>query len=462
MTLQYGAPHSDAEAWVDQDGTVHNSTPVLEVLEPADQQEHGGSNTSNTSNTGRRGRGVVDPSGGLGPVFPVPDTGGEEHGNALYADIAALLDGGIPDPPKPVLLHREDGHALFYKARVNYLFGDPESGKTWVAQAATAEALQAGRKVLFVDIDHNGVDATVYRFLDMGVDEEILRNIDLFRYVAPEDQAHLVAVVADAKQWRPAVAVVDSVGELLPMLRLSSNSPDDFTNAHTAVLKPLAAVGAAVLAIDHLPKNAENRANGPTGTAAKRRAIGGVSLRVTIKEQFTPGRGGEAYLSVNKDRHGGLRRYCPTEGREPSAGLFVLDSSGDGIRWKVQAPKLGEAAAADGVSAADLAALDQLDPPPENVRDAKTRLKWGTSRAARVLSEWRSQRSRNVPEEHGTDGGIERSPFLPSGVRNEEHGKAGRTDPACRTCGQRLISPISQQRGWCERDRCKLANQEAS
>lgn len=354
-------------------------------------------------------------------TFPVPDTGGEEQGTPLYADIATLLDKGLPEPPAPVLLRRDDGVAIFYRAQVNYLFGDPESGKTLVAQAAAAEAMRDGRRVLFVDIDHNGVEATVFRFLDMGVAEETLRDLDTFRYVEPEDKAHLVHVVADAKTWRPAVAVVDSVGELLPMLRLSSNSPDDFTIAHTAVLKPLAMAGAAVLAIDHLPKNVENRANGPTGTAAKRRAIGGVSIRVTINEQFVPGRGGSAFLCVNKDRHGGLRRHCKPEGREPVAGLFQLDSSDERITWSIRAPQLGDAAQAAGVSTDDLSSLDKLDPPPKSVRDVKERLRWGASRATEALRVWRSRNGKDVPEKQGTPSEGDRSLFLTPGVGNEEH-----------------------------------------
>lgn len=308
-----------------------------------------------------------------------------------YVDVAALLDGGLPEPPRPVLLHRDDGVALFYSGQVNLIFGDPESGKTLLAVAAATTALDAGRRVLFIDLDHNGADATVYRLLDMGAGEAALRNPDRFRYVEPEDKAHLLAVVEDAKDWRPAVAVVDSVGELLPMLRLSSNSPDEFTSAHARVLKPLAMAGAAVLAVDHLPKNSETRASGPTGTMAKRRAVGGVSLRVTVNEPFAPGRKGSAFLGLNKDRHGGLRQHCPTEGREPSAGLFVLDSSGHAMTFAVRAPQLGDAAKAAGVSDDDLAQLDALDPEPKSVRDVQERMRWRSQRAADALRAWRSR-----------------------------------------------------------------------
>ncbi|MGQ0479708.1 MAG: hypothetical protein ACT4O0_01555 [Pseudonocardia sp.] len=358
-------------------------------------------------------------------------------------DVAALLDAGLPDPPEPKLLRRDDGHSIFYSGQVNYLFGDPESGKTMVAQAAAAEALDASRRVVFIDIDHNGVEAIVYRFLDLGVDEEALRDPNRFRYVAPEDKQHLMAVVADLKAWRPAVAVVDSIGELLPLMRLSSNSPDDFTIAHTAVLKPLAVAGAATLAIDHLPKSVENRASGPTGTAAKRRAVGGVAIRVTIEEQFAPGRGGSAYLTVNKDRHGGLRKHCPVSpGKEPVAGLFKIEPKDDCISWSISAPAAGDVPKHDRVDQGDLDALSALSPEPASVRDVKDRLRWRSERAARALREWRSHRSPTVPGEQGNAGGNVRSLFPTSVPGNGER-------PACERCSQPSSEPLVL--GRCQR-----------
>ena len=315
---------------------------------------------------------------------PVPPHIGEERGTPLYVDVGALLDGGLPEPPAPAFLHRDDGRALLYAGQVNVLFGDPESGKTWVAIAAVAEALQDGGRALFLDLDHNGWEAVIARLLAFGVRPDVLRDTGAFRLAEPEDGEHLRRIIADARRWRPAVAVVDSVGELLPMLGLSSNSPDDLTAGHAQVLKPLAVAGACVIAIDHLPKNAENKANGQTGTAAKRRVVGGVSLRVTVKDAFTPGHGGSCSLKVNKDRHGGLRAHCPRAGGEASAGTFTLSEAAGGLRWQITAP--GDHVEPD----ADAIALRQLKPPPQSVRDIKARMGWGTDRAAAALSAFRA------------------------------------------------------------------------
>jgi hypothetical protein len=304
-----------------------------------------------------------------------------------YGDVAALLAGELPPPPSPSVLRRSDGQHLFYIAQVNLVFGEAESGKTWVAIGAIAEALRAGKRAAFIDIDHNGMQSIVTRLMSFGVPTETLANLERFRYKEPEDKLDLVHTVADLKAWRPHLVTVDSVGELLPMMGLNSNSPDDFTIAHSAALKPLAMSGACVIAIDHVAKNAESKAAGPTGTAAKGRAVGGVMLRVTVKDQFAPGNGGSCYLNIKKDRHGGLRASSPAGDKEPLAGTFKMfpDST-----FAVFAPQQGERTP-DAAPGVDLAELQAMDPEPENVRDVMERLKWGSSRATVALRVYRNQ-----------------------------------------------------------------------
>lgn len=319
------------------------------------------------------------------PVPPPPVSG--TRNKVGYGNIAALLAGNLPPAPTPSVLRRMDGIGMFYTNQVNILFGEPESGKTFVALAAIVECLNKGGRAVFLDMDHNGMEGIAARLLDLGAPSEILGNLDRFRYKEPEDRQDLIEAIADLRAWRPGVAVLDSVGELMPTMGLSSNSPDDFTIAHTSVLKPLAMAGAAVIAIDHVAKNTESKAQGPTGTAAKARAAGGTMLRVTVKDAFTPGHGGSAYLNIKKDRHGGLRSNAPRGDKEPLGGTFKLFADGN---FAVFAAQDGERMP-ETVPAVDLAELKALDPPPTTVREARERLSWGNDRATAAMRVFKQQ-----------------------------------------------------------------------
>lgn len=316
-----------------------------------------------------------------------PDVTGQGD-EGPFVDVAALLAGGLPEPPQPVLLRRKDGNCLFYANKINVMFGDPECGKTWIGLAAIVEALRGGRRVAIIDLDHNGAAEIIGRLLMLGATPEMLSNSALFRLAEPEDEDELILAVAELRRWKPAVVLVDSLGELLPLLGMSSNSPDDYTKAHRRVLTPLANAGAAVVVVDHLPKSDDARAHGQTGTMAKRRAVNGVSLRVTVHEAFAPGRGGAANLRVEKDRPGGVRRHCPDTSKNPPAGRFVMKTHDDQTtEWWVTVPKIDNPST-DALDA-DVAELDALLPPPRSQRDVRERMKWGADRAMTALRKWR-------------------------------------------------------------------------
>lgn len=272
----------------------------------------------------------------------------------LYVDIGAMLDGVCIEAPAPELLSRTDGVALFYRGEVNIVFGDPEHGKTWVVLAACAEVLRGGGHVLVADLDHNGIRATVSRLMHLGVDEDVLRDTNTFRLCQPSQKAAVQRMVRDCTEWRPDIVVIDSTGELMPVFDSKSDSADDFTRVHNAVLQPLANTGAAVLLVDHLAKGRESRNYGPGGSMAKRRTVGGASIRAVRERAFTPGLGGAATLWVNKDRHGGLRRHCvPSRpGKdEQLAGTFILAPDGGTdttARWCVLPGSLNAASSAGG------------------------------------------------------------------------------------------------------------------
>lgn len=328
---------------------------------------------------------------------------------SLYANIRELIDAGLDGPPAPEIMACNDGVGLFYSACVNSVFGDPESGKTWVVLAAAADLLlqREPKPVLFLDLDHNGAAAIVARLFAFGVPKYRLSDPAMFRYCEPESPQDIHNVIQDAALWRPALVAIDSLGELLPIYGASSNSADDYTRVHKTAVKPFAQLGTCVVVVDHEAKNAASREYGAGGTMAKKRAVDGSYLRCRAIEPFTPGFGGTAELTVVKDRHGGLRAARGGKEREPLAAKFTLTvppSFPDSLEWRLTAPAPGEQAVGkqrqtDDRIASLVKRIEALDPPAASASDAARRIE---ARRQDVFEAFKLISSGNVPGTSGT------------------------------------------------------------
>lgn len=294
---------------------------------------------------------VPEPGANIPPAYVLGDDDSVEDvedARPLFVDIAALLAGGLPEPPKPALLQRTDGNAVFYRAKRNELYGDPGDGKTMVALAAAAAELRDGGRVVFYDLDNNGAAETVQRTLMLGAPQAALADQTRFRYCQPDDAAEMHAAVTACAEWA-TFAIIDCVGELLPMFGANSDRADDYTRVMRQVAAPLERGGAGVVLLDHQAKNSESRQYGAGGTMAKRRAISGASINLVGRRSFTPGQGGAAELWINKDRPGGLAQHCPPSdngGRRRFAGTFTLDPPGpSGVAaWRVETTRAASVA----------------------------------------------------------------------------------------------------------------------
>lgn len=239
-------------------------------------------------------------------------------------DLSWVLTGQAPEIPPPVWCRRADGTALFYEGKVNGLFGDPEHGKTWVAQAAAVEALHAGRQVAMIDVDHNGANHTAARLLLLGATLDQLANPDLFRYYEPEDGDQLLAAATEITRLSPAIYILDSLGEVFPLFGVNSNDGDEVTGIMRKICLAQADTGTCVITIDHLPKGTEVRASGfAIGTTAKKRMMRGSYIRVDAPVKPVPGKVGRLTLRIEKDTSGELRKACGGG----YAGTFTLDST---------------------------------------------------------------------------------------------------------------------------------------
>lgn len=310
-----------------------------------------------------------------------------------YADVAALIEAGVQRRTPDAGALRNDGVRLAYSGAVNGLVGPPESGKTLVAIASACDTLKAGGSVLHIDSDHNGAEATISHYIAAdGVERDVLADRARFRYVDVRSADHLRRVVAEAAEWRPDFVVVDSVGEIVPLMGGESNSNDDYRRIHREVLSPLADLGAAVLVLDHVTKE-EGRGGYAIGAGAKKAAIDGSYLAVAPVEPFVPGVGGAASLSILKDRHGGLRAESPA-GKSPTAAVFRLDSRDGASTWEFWRGRSAEDRD-DEQAEADVAFVLALDPFPASRPKLQAALRasqgkaWGNDRAHAALTEAR-------------------------------------------------------------------------
>lgn len=313
-----------------------------------------------------------------------------------YADVAALIEKGVErrKPDAGALVN--DGGRLAYSGAVNGLVGPPESGKTLVAIASACDTLKAGGSVLHIDADHNGPEATISHYLAAdGVEHDVLADRERFRYVDVRSADHLRRVVSEAAEWSPALVIVDSVGEIVPLMGGESNSNDDYRRIHREILSPLADGGAAVLVLDHVTKE-EGRGGYAIGAGAKKAAIDGSYLAVAPVEPFVPGVGGAASLTILKDRHGGVRAESPT-GKSPTAAVFRLDSRDGASTWEFWRGRSAEERD-DAQAEADVDFVTGLDPFPTSRTKLQAALKasqgkgWRDERANAALTEARRRR----------------------------------------------------------------------
>jgi hypothetical protein len=129
------------------------------------------------------------------------------------------------------------------------------------------------------------------------------------------------------------VTVLDSLGEIFPMLGVKTNDGDEITTAMRQVLTRPALAGSCVITIDHLPKSNEARTSGfAIGSIAKKRMIRGAYLRADAKQKPAPGGIGRITLRIEKDTTGELRRSSGGG----YAGELILDSTDDRyLAWHI-------------------------------------------------------------------------------------------------------------------------------
>jgi KaiC/GvpD/RAD55 family RecA-like ATPase len=208
--------------------------------------------------------------------------------------------------PGPTVLYRTDGQCLLYAGKINAIFGESESGKTWVALEAVRQQLVQGNKVFYIDFEDSkrGIRG---RLKALGVLRE---HFARFKYANPDGGYNEIAqqaLLGSIRDFTPDLIVMDGVNAAMNLLGLDLEKNKDATQFSQVVLRPLRLWGAAVLTIDHVTKSKDNRGNYAIGAQAKRADIDGVAISVDVSMPFGRGSNGKLNLKITKDRPGFVR-----------------------------------------------------------------------------------------------------------------------------------------------------------
>lgn len=267
----------------------------------------------------------------------------ERVGTWQPVDLEPYLAGEIR-VPEPTILRRSDGVGLFYQGRVNVLYGQSESAKSWIALAACQQEMALGERVMYLDFEDEPT-FTLVRLNELGVGDDDVRA--LFTYVHPEDphqdmqrnrfgtatvtdigrtNADLLAAALQARD--PSLIVVDGMTALYGLHGLDTNDAAS-TDIITTWLKRLCRNGrSTVIVIDHTGKGAV-RGSSPIGAHHKIAMAQGTALQAHPINRPMPGVVGMVELLIHKDRPGQVRSRSPR--KEPAvAAVVTFDSTEPG------------------------------------------------------------------------------------------------------------------------------------
>ena len=248
---------------------------------------------------------------------------------------------GLFQEVKANILTRTDGKSLIYAGKVHSIYGESESGKSWVAQIATAEMLRDDKKVIYIDFESDPQDI-VKRLKSLGVSRANL--LQYFTYIRPES-----ARSASDPYWEAILepesahlVIIDGVTESLTMWGGETVDNDSITKWMRQFPRTVASKsGAAVVLIDHITKNSETRGRFAIGGQAKLATIDGAAYIVEPIEVLSPGRVGSLTLRVTKDRIGDVRASAGMwrkSDRTQEAAVITIDSTKAAMQYVIGSP----------------------------------------------------------------------------------------------------------------------------
>lgn len=234
------------------------------------------------------------------------------------------------EPPEPATIS-----GLVYPGRRHVFSGKPESLKSWLAMILCVDQIRNGKEACYVDHEM-GARETLTRLRDLCLSDDELSH---FIYISPDEPFLDPEIIRDTQimlaERQPSIVVIDAFTGALSLQKLNPNIGVEIETYYQTVIDPLRAYGAAIVVLDHLPKDPLNHGMFSIGSERKVGAAD-VHLGFEIVVPFGRGRSALAKITTHKDRPGHLPR--------PRTADLELhsDTLTSEISWKLMQPDPSE------------------------------------------------------------------------------------------------------------------------
>lgn len=255
-------------------------------------------------------------------------------------------------PKAPNMLTRTDGEGLLYQGQLNVLYGEPESGKSWLALVACWEEMQAGNHIFYFDFEADA-NTIVERLAAMEIPEDLIA--EYFHYADQNQLSEPLSIELweetiepqiREREYPPSLVVLDGVTEAMTLQSLDTKDEVGAAKFFGLLVRKWLNYGITVVQIDHVPKNAHNKGYA-FGSQHKKAIVKGSQLSVSISDAARPGQGrsGRIDVTVEKDNAGYLRGISGVGGKVAEVMVVALDTEGH-VEFSVE-PAMSGAEAKD-------------------------------------------------------------------------------------------------------------------
>jgi hypothetical protein len=235
------------------------------------------------------------------PIAADPD----DHG-WQFKTLGEHIGSGWEDV-NPTILTKTDGQSLFYRGKVNSIYGESGCCKTWVLALAMAQELAQGHDIAYIDFEDRASTLAERLYILGCTKTQVEQHAHYSHPYAANTPQEIENLVEYLTVRNVTLVGIDSTGEALALNSLNPNADEEVAAWYREIPKRLAETEASIVLVDHSPKNDDHSSGHAIGSQRKKAAIDGASYKIKNPTPFSKEYStkiGKITIKCTKDRHG--------------------------------------------------------------------------------------------------------------------------------------------------------------